>query len=142
MLADQAFREKVCEAQRVTSWTVAITAAGAGMSVVVDQKRPAEGIPSFAKKIVGSEIHILQEETWSDSSRASLHVSIPGKPGDLKATIILAGDGAGAVETVEGDVKVSFPLIGGKLESLISNLLGAALRSEQEVGRAWLAGER
>ncbi|MBA2465483.1 MAG: DUF2505 family protein, partial [Nocardioidaceae bacterium] len=40
-----------------------------------------------------------------------------------------------------GEVKVSIPLVAGKLERLISDLLASALRSEQRVGRAWLAGD-
>ena len=39
-------------------------------------------------------------------------------------------------------MKVSLPLVGGKLEQLIADVLGSALRNEQRVGRAWLAGDR
>jgi hypothetical protein len=34
---------------------------------------------------------------------------------------------------------VSIPLVGGKLEGLIGDLLAAALRTEERVGRRWLA---
>ena len=46
------------------------------------------------------------------------------------------------METVAGDIKVKIPMIGGKLEGLIGDLLTAALKTEERVGRAWLAGER
>ena len=59
MLADPAFRERVCEFQRVLRHDVTIEGSGAGMKVVVDQVHPAKGIPAFATKFVGerSEEH-------------------------------------------------------------------------------------
>jgi len=142
MLADPAFRQKVCLANHAASATVSIEPAGEGMSVVVDQRRPSEGIPGYARKIVGDEIQILQREDWSSASDAALDVSIPGKPAQLKATIVVIGDGSGAVETIEGDLSVKIPLLGAKLESLISKLLTKAMEVEEKVGRAWLRGER
>ncbi|MGH3587284.1 MAG: DUF2505 domain-containing protein [Pseudonocardia sp.] len=142
MLADPAFREKVCRAQDVTSVKATVEPDGEGMVVRVDQTQPAQGIPGFAKKIVGDEIRIVQVENWSGSTHAALDVEIPGKPGHMKGTVTLSGDGSGTVETVDGEVKVNIPLIAGKLEGLIVELFTAAMKTEQNVGRAWLAGER
>ena len=142
MLADPTFREKVCAAMHAVRHDVSIDPSGEGMKVVVDQTQPADGIPSFAMKIVGDEIRIVQREIWSNASGSSLVVEIPGKPGDLKGEIALAADGEGTVETVTGDIKVKIPMVGGKLEGLIGDLLKSALKTEQRVGRAWLAGDR
>ena len=51
---------------------VSVEPRGAGMSVVVDQTQPSRGIPSFAQKVVGDEIRIVQREEWDDGSRAAL----------------------------------------------------------------------
>jgi hypothetical protein len=142
MLADPAFREKVCVAMHSVRHDVDIDGSGSGMTVVVDQTQPAEGIPSFAKKFVGDQIQITQRETWRDASSATLVVAIPGKPGEFNGGIDLTGDANGTVETVGGDIKVKIPLLGGRLEGLIGDLLEQALKSEHRVGRAWLAGER
>ncbi|MGZ4438130.1 MAG: DUF2505 domain-containing protein [Nocardioides sp.] len=142
MLSETAFRERVCAAMHATELEVSIEQAGDGMSVVVDQTQPADGIPSFATKFVGDHIRIVQSESWTSPEKADLSVEIPGKPGHLRGTITLVGNGSGTTETVEGDVKVSIPLVGGKLEKLIGEMLVAALRKEQKVGRAWLAGDR
>ena len=37
-------------------------------------------------------------------------------------------------------IKVNIPLVGGKIESLIADLLRKALTSENAVGRDYLAG--
>ena len=142
MLADPAFREKVCAAMKATRHDVSVEESGSGMTVLVDQTQPANGIPSFAKKFVGDEIQIVQREEWGGATSSSLLVEIPGKPGALNGSITLAADGGRTVETVSGDIKVKIPMIGGKLEGLIGDLLTSALRTEERVGRAWLAGKR
>lgn len=139
MLADPAFREAVCEYQRYHRHEITITPEATGMSVVVDQHRPADGVPSFAQKFVGAEINVHQREQWTSPTEATLDVTIPGKPGHMKGTVRLAGDAGGTTETVEVDVKVAIPLIGGKLEGFIGDMLTKALRAENKVGREWLA---
>ncbi|MGO4255878.1 DUF2505 domain-containing protein [Marmoricola sp. RAF53] len=138
MLADPAFREEVCEYQRYPRRTVTIVPAGAGMTVKVDQHRPADHVPSFARKLVGDEINILQEEEWSSPVAGRLTVTIPGKPGEMKGTIALVADATGVTETVDVEAKVSIPLIGGKLEGFIGDMLLKALKAENKVGTAWL----
>lgn len=139
MLQDAAFREQVCDFQGVLRKTVSVTAAGDGMSVRIDQVQAAQGIPSFAKKFVGEEINIVQEEQWSSPTAGTVKVTIPGKPGDMAGDILVAEDDAGTTETVRMDVKVGIPLVGGKIEGLIVDLLTKALRAENKVGREWLA---
>ena len=39
-------------------------------------------------------------------------------------------------------MKVKVPLIGGKLESLMADLVAAGMDKEQVAGEAWLRGER
>jgi Protein of unknown function (DUF2505) len=140
MLGEQAFREQVCEASGTLAHTVQVTPSGTGMDVVVDRTMPADGIPSFATKFVGDKIQVVQNETWTSPTGADLEVTIPGKPGQFKGTVRLAERGGETTETVTGDIKVSIPLVGGKLESLIGDLLASALRTEGKVGAKWLAG--
>ncbi len=74
MLADPAFREDVVEAQHVLRHDVKVTgdpAAGSG-TVMVEQVQSATGLPSFARKFVGDEIEIVQDETWTSPTGADL----------------------------------------------------------------------
>ena len=139
MLADPAFREEVCDYQRVISKEVTVDRRGEGMEVVIDMVQPARGIPSFAQKFVGDTINIVQSESWSSPTRGNITVTIPGKPGDMSGTAVLAESGGGTVETVDLTVKVNIPLVGGKLEGLIAGLLEKALVAENTVGRDWLS---
>ena len=123
MLMDPAFRERVCDAQGAITKTVTITEEDAGVTVVVDQVQPAEGIPGFAKKFVGDEINLVQTESWFDAENARVEVVIPGKPGEMTGTITLSESGGVTTETLEMTIKVNIPLVGGKIETLIADLL-------------------
>lgn len=139
MLADRTFREQVCEAMGSTRCEVSLDGSGSGMRVVVDHTQRATGVPSFARRFVGESIEIIRRESWSSTSEASLRLEIPGKPARLDADIRLLLDGGGTVETVSGDLSVSVPIVGGRIEKLVADLLRSALHTEEKVGRAWLA---
>ena len=139
MLLEPAFREEVCDAQRVLRHTVTVTQEGGGVKVVVDQVQTAQGIPGFARKFVGDEINLIQTEQWSDIETGAVEVVIPGKPGQMRGTIRLREAGGATTETVQMEIKVNIPLVGGKIESLIADLLRKALEAENAVGRAYLA---
>ena len=140
MLATPAFREQVCDNQGVVRHTVQIERDGNGMTVSIDQIQEAQGIPGFAKKFVGDEINIVQTEDWTSPEKGNIHVAIPGKPGEMAGTAHLTEDPDGTTETVNLTVKVNIPLVGGKIEGLIADLLAKALRAEHKTGVKWLAG--
>jgi hypothetical protein len=99
----------------------------------------AQGIPGFARKFVGDEIELVQTEYWSDIENARIEVSIPGKPGQMNGTVTLRESGGTTTETVSIEIRVNIPLVGGKIESLVADLLRKALRAENAVGRQYLS---
>jgi len=136
MVADPAFRERVCDAQHALSRTV--TVDGSTVSIVYTQK--VAGVPSFATKFVGDTIEVHQDERWTDGfTRGDITVTLPGKPGDLAGTATLAERGGQTVETVALTATVKVPLLAGKLEDLILGIFEKALKKEHQVGVAWLA---
>jgi hypothetical protein len=139
MLADPAFREEVCDFIGVTRKTVVVEQVGDGMHVTIDQWQPTAGVPSFAKKFVGEETNIVQREIWTTPLLGDIVVTIPGKPGDMTGTARIEEAHGVTTEAVEMTIKVGIPLIGGKIEDLISGLLLKALKAENKVGRDYLA---
>jgi hypothetical protein len=139
MLADPEFREEVCEQQGVLRAMVAVDTDDAGMEVTIDQVQAARGIPSFARKFVGDEINIVQQESWASATEADIRVTIPGKPGDMSGTARLTESGGVTTETVDLEIRVGLPLVGGKIEGLIADLLLKALKTENRVGRDYLS---
>jgi hypothetical protein len=142
MLADPAFREKVCIAQEVVSHDVRLRSEGDGFVLEIDQEQNTAGLPAIAKKIAGDTTRAVITERWAGPGGGSLEITAPGKPTSASGTITLAAAGAGTTETVELDVKVKVPVIGGKLEGLMAEQIKSGLDVEHTVGAAWLAGER
>ncbi|WP_110239303.1 DUF2505 domain-containing protein [Nocardioides gilvus] len=140
MLRDPSFREKVCTRQRVLSHQIDITDDGDAADIRIERLQAVEKIPSFAAKVVGDQITIVQREEWSDLHQGTYSVGIPDKPGHISGTVTLTERGGRCVETISLDIKVSIPLVGGKLEGVVHGLLTSALRTEHEVGTAHLAG--
>jgi hypothetical protein len=139
MLADPAFREEVCDYQGVLRKTVVIEPVGEGMHVTIDQWQRTSGVPSFARRVVADETNIVQREIWTTPLLGDITVSIPGKPGDMTGTARIDEAHGVTTETVDLAIKVGVPLVGGKLESLISDLLLKALKAENKVGRDYLS---
>jgi uncharacterized protein YndB with AHSA1/START domain len=140
MLKNAAFRERVCDAIGTTRKEVSVGPEGGGTKVVIDMDQPADGIPGFAKKFVGDQINIVQTERWTDDESAGVDVVIPGKPGQMSGGLTLRESGGTTTETVQLEIKVNIPLVGGKIEALIADMLRKALRTENAVGRDHLAG--
>jgi hypothetical protein len=135
MMQDPAFRTLVLERLRVLRGDAKVQDG----VVTIEQVLPARGLPSFATKIVGDEITTLQVERWTSVDHADVDVSIPGKPGDMAGSVSLKAAGEQTVETVDMEVTIRLPLIGGKIESLIAEMLGKALDVEHRTGAEWLA---
>lgn len=141
MLTDPVFREAVCGYQQVLRHSVTVEETADAVVVDVDQVQAARGIPSYARSFVGDEIDIEQRESWHSTTDAGLQVTIPGKPVHLNGTVTLRERGGRTVETVTGELKVSLPFIGSKVEGMVSDLLKLALNAEHAVGQQWLAGQ-
>lgn len=139
MLHDPSFREEVCDATGVLRHDVSVTENGDGTLVTIEQVQTAKGIPSFAKKFVGDEIEIVQKESWTDETHADVEVTIPGKPGHMRGTATLVESEGTTTEQVDLEIKVNIPLVGGKIEGLIADMLLEALKTENTTGQAYLS---
>lgn len=143
MLSDPAFREKVAQAQKALSVDVRLTRSSQGFSLVTDLEQNTKGLPAIARKITGDTTRAVVAEEWASPDGGTVSITAPGKPTRAEGTISLEpGAGTGTVEVVELDVQVKVPLVGGKLEQLMADNIGAGYDIEHQVGEAWLAGER
>lgn len=138
MLMDIAFREEVCERQKVLDYTISIEETDDAWVVDVNQLQSTAGAPGVVQKVVGSSIGVHKVETWRSTSHADLTVLVPGKPAALHGSITLAARGGRTVQTITGDVKVKIPLVGGALEQFVARLLVIAYDKEIEAGRDYL----
>jgi len=139
MLMDPEFRERVCAAQQALEHAVDISGSGDRRTVQVTQTQSMEGAPAVAVKLTGDRVRIVQRETWTTGRDADFVMEIPGKPGRLQGALTLRDTPEGCEELIVGEVKVSIPLVAGKLEKLIGDILARGLRREGRVGAEWLS---
>jgi hypothetical protein len=137
MLTDPAFREKATWAQGATK----VNASVKGTEVRIDMVSPNEDVPAFARKIVGETINAIQAESWADRT-AEFTITTPRVPAGITGTRRLVADGDGCLDNFEGEAKAKVPLVGGKLEQLMSDKLKNGWDTEHGVGIAWLGGDR
>src|SRR3954447_3172679 len=142
MLADPAFRQSSATAMGGISADVTITPKGEGMSVHIDQVQRTEGVPGFAKKSAGETTRAVQTEEWDSTTGGTITIETPGKPTSITGTLALSEAGGRTTETLDVEVKVKVPLVGGKLEKLMADLVVAGMDKEQTAGEAWLRGDR
>jgi hypothetical protein len=80
-------------------------------------------LPGFAKKFIQPTNALLQTETWEaagagEPRRCTYRVDVQGVPSHIDGTVTLTPDGQGTRQDIEAKMKVSIPLVGGKLEGL------------------------
>ena len=138
MLSDPEFRKASTEAMGVLSADITITPRGDGMSVHIDQVQPTEGVPGFAKKFAGATTRAIQVEEWGSPSGGTITIETPGKPTHITGTLTLTESSGRTTETMDVEVKVKVPLIGGKLESVMAELVANGMDKEHGAGEAWL----
>lgn len=120
-----------------------VEATERGARIKTRRHAPAN-VPGFAKRLFGETTEMVQTDVWGpeqDGKReGTWTIDVPGKPVKAGGTIRLEPSGAGSVVSIDGELKASVPLIGGKIESWAGGEAKEALVKEYEFGVSWLAG--
>lgn len=142
LISDQTFREESCERQGATDYTVEVESQG-DTTVVTIVRTMASDLPDFIKKLTGDKVTVTQVEKWgpadaAGSRTAEVSVDIHGQPARMLGTSTISPSGAATTMAVDGDVKVSIPLIGRRIEPEVAKAISASLRDEVEYGKTKL----
>lgn len=134
LITDQAFREEACVDQEALEYEVNVD----GGTVTIVRSMPAD-MPDFIKKLTGDTVKVKQTEKWSDgpdgTKVADVKVSIIGQPAEMIGTAELRDNGSGGTDfDVNGNVKVSIPFLGKKIEPEVHKAIVASLRAEVKLG--------
>ena len=70
-----------------------------------------------------------------------LKATIPSHPAGVNGRLVMTGTSSGTSIRLDADIKVNVPMIGGKAETMIAEVLTKFLVKEEELGRAWLSGD-
>ena len=104
---------------------------------------PTDDFPDFAKSMIGAKIAVTETVIWSrasvDGSRTgTITLGIGDAPISMNGTMKLAPSAVGTRIDIDGDLKATIPLIGGKIEKAAAPSIIKAMDKEQQTGTAWL----
>lgn len=104
------------------------------VTTVVTRNLP-DGAPGFLERFLPRDGKVVQRETWNPPdaegvSRGTWSVEIPGAPARLAGDSLLTPTDAGCRQLITGTAKVSVPLIGGKAEKFVADMVTALVERE------------
>ncbi|MES2919447.1 MAG: DUF2505 domain-containing protein [Pseudomonadota bacterium] len=104
---------------------------------------PLDRIPHFAQRFVHPEQTLHYLSSWrrqgQDQADFDLQIVVPGLPLHITGKGQLRPVGAGSRLSIEFDVRVSLPLIGGKIEKMIAAFIEKSFQDDQEFTLRYLA---
>jgi hypothetical protein len=105
---------------------------------------PVEFLPSVIRRFTGDDLVLDRHETWRPRDDGggydgTFEVTVRGLPGRLAGTQTLTDSGGGSVTQVEGEASVNVPMVGGRIEGVVNDQVGALLDAEDEFTRRRLA---
>jgi hypothetical protein len=113
-----------------------------GVTLVVDRALP-DGIPGFLTKFLPAGGRVTQTDAWAAAQdgvrRGTWRADTAGSPAKVDGTMRLEPTPSGCVYVVEGTVKVSIPIVGGKAEGVVLGLTEKLTAKEAEVLRSMVA---
>ncbi len=115
-----------------------------GVKLVHSRALP-DGVPGFLQRFLPKDGRVTQTDTWEPpgpdgSVQGRWQVTLAGAPAEVGGTQSVHPDGDGCVWAIEGAVKVSVPIIGGKIEDFLVEML-EKLTGHQAVVLRKLAAE-
>jgi Protein of unknown function (DUF2505) len=99
----------------------------------------AKHLPSAVRSILSGDLVVEREERWRGHESAG-RATINGVPAEIKSRSRLVPNGDDTQLVTEAEVKVSIPLIGGKIEKVVAEQVTKLLAAEAEYAEKWLAG--
>lgn len=98
----------------------------------------ANRLPGAVRSILNGDLVVEREERWRGFESAG-KATINGVPATISSRGQLAGRGGGTELLIRAEVKVSIPLIGGKIEKVVAEQVTKLLAAEAEYAEKWLA---
>lgn len=108
-----------------------------GVLLSVSRELPA-GVPGFLERFLPRDGRVVETFEWSTPAgdgtrRGTWKADLPGAPAKLGGTMRLEPTSTGSRYTIEGEVKVSVPLIGGRAEAFIGDMVSRLAAKEHEL---------
>jgi hypothetical protein len=105
----------------------------------------ATELPRLARRLVGRKVFVMQTRIWHpagpDGAReADVEGGISGVPVWLTGSARIVPEGKSTTEAFDLHVRASVPVIGNRLERVVTDAVAVGLGVKFEVAWSWLAG--
>lgn len=145
MLTDPEFQERRAQAGNPVECAASVSSNGDGGATIEVSRLLAVELPGMLQRLTGDKIRIKETQTWvpgpadADTREGRLEVRIAGQSGGVDGTLRMTGTAKQTRIDLDATIKANLPLVGGKIESFVAEMLTKFLTKEEELGRAWLA---
>ena len=103
-------------------------------------------LPSLVRGVLPGDFVIERTETWtrngSGSYTGDVAVTIPETPGSATGGMRLRDTDEGSEHVIRVEVTVKVPILGGKIEEMVTGHVRGLLESESAFTQQWLARGR
>jgi Protein of unknown function (DUF2505) len=122
---------------------VEITPDSSGGATIVHSRSMQADVPSIAKRFVGESIRVTETHVWGPAEESgtrigTIHVAIEGTPMTVNGKLALNGTVETAI-VIAGEIKAGVPMIGGKLEEIVADVMMKAVDKESTLSGQWLS---
>ena len=103
-------------------------------------RKPDAEVPSFARKLIGEAVHLIQEDVWDlETATGHLKIEIRHTPIRMSAQMrVVEEKGGGCANVLQWTLSCAVPLIGGKLEQMLAKEMKDKAAADLEISRRLL----
>ena len=143
VLSDVKFQEAKCAATAAIKHSADVKTVGDHTVITTERILPSDGLPDFAKSMVGETLKVTETQDWGPASadgsrRGTVAMAVAGAPIALRGTLSIGRGGSGTTEKLDAELKAKVPLIGGKIEKAAAPPIEEAIDIEAKVAAEWL----
>jgi Protein of unknown function (DUF2505) len=147
MLRDPEFQREKCAATGATSYDVDIHPSGDRTVITCRRTLPTDGLPDFVRPFTSGGLVLVETIDWSaadgDGARiGAVRLAFTGQPLSMSGELDLRSADTGTTAVLAAELVATVPLLGGRIEKACEPLVHKALRTEESLGREWLARGR
>jgi hypothetical protein len=147
MLADPQFQREKCAATGATSYQVDVHPAGDHTVIVCTRTLPIDGLPDFVRPFAAGGLELVETIDWAppdlDGNRlGAVTLAFTSQPLSMTGQLDMHAVDEGTNAVLEANLVANVPLLGGRIEKACEPLVRKALRTEETLGRDWLASGR
>ena len=101
-----------------------------------------KGLPEPAGRLLGKTVTVTEVQHWDtsnpDLARALFEITFGNAPVKVKGTLQLVSSLGGTDLLVDAEARVSVPIFGKSIESMIASELVSVMERERVTGQTWL----